>query len=44
MKKLLTILMLLAASLPLWAETFQVDGISYFTTGEGTVGVTSGGS
>ena len=44
MKKLLTILMLLAASLPLWAETFQVDGFSYYTKGEGTVAVTSGGS
>ncbi len=44
MKKLLTILMLLAASLPLWAGTFQVDGINYETTGEGTVAVTSGDS
>ena len=41
MKKLLTILMLLAASLPLWAGTFVVNGINYVTTGEGTVAVTN---
>ena len=33
MKKLLTILMLLAASLPLWAYDFEVNGLYYNKTG-----------